>query len=60
MKETNSLPELDKQGLQFVRWVLGTLLFNTQADNQMLITPLSAIASEQANRNNTQESQAIA
>ncbi len=47
-KPPEEAPQLDKAGKKFIQEVMGVFLFLAQAVNGTMLTPLSALASEQA------------
>jgi hypothetical protein len=47
-KPSNKDPQLDKAGKKFIQEVTGVFLFFSRAVNGTMVTPLSALASEQA------------
>ena len=48
VREEDESPEVSQKEQQYIRQVLGTLLYNARAVDPTLIMPLSALASEQA------------
>lgn len=57
-KEADDAPALDKKGKRFIQQVCGKLLFYGRAVDSTLLTPISAIASQQAKPTETTMAQA--
>ena len=57
-KEADDAPALDKKGKRFIQQVCGKLLFYGRAVDSTLLTPISAIAAQQANPTETTMAQA--
>ena len=49
VQEDDNSPELDKAGKKFIQEVCGVFLFLARAFDGGLLTPLSSLASQQAN-----------